>query len=125
MQHPSRKVVLVVAAVATGVALLAAQEPAQKPSFEVASVKPNRSGRSGGPPRVGTEAGRFVASNANLRMLLQFAYRPPSGRTLRFMDIIGLPGWAESDRFDIEAVDGRPLGTRLDVLMQLMVQSLL
>src|SRR4051812_40729717 len=125
MRHLSRKVVFVVTAIAVAVMPLASQAPAQKPAFEVVSVKPNRLGRAAGPPRVGTEAGRFVASNADLMTLLQFAYHPPSGRTLRFMDIIGLLDWADSGRFDVEGVDGRPLGTRLDVQMRLMVQSLL
>src|SRR5207249_2751033 len=41
MANLTGKVVLVVAAVATGVMLAAAQAPAQKPQFEVASMKPN------------------------------------------------------------------------------------
>jgi hypothetical protein len=77
MRHPSRKVVLVVVAIGAGIILATAQAPAPKLSFEVASVKPNGLGRAAGPPRVGMEAGHFVASNADLRMLLQFAYRPP------------------------------------------------
>ncbi len=124
MRYLTRKVTLVVTCFAAAVAPLAAQAPsAQKPSFEVTSVKANKSG--GGPLRIAVNGGRFVASNTNLRMLLQFAFRPPSGRRLRYMDIIGLPGWAESDRFDIEGVNGRPLSSRLDVLMRDMVQSLL
>jgi uncharacterized protein (TIGR03435 family) len=72
----------------------------QTPSFEVVSIKPNA---ANGPARVATDRSRFVASNASLKTILQFAYRPPSARTLRNSDILGGPAWADMDRFDIEA----------------------
>src|SRR5215467_3701036 len=75
----------------------------QTPAFEVVSIKPNAVGPAAGPARVATESGRFIASNAYLKMILQFAYRPPSGRTLRNSDIVGGPQWADMGRFDIEA----------------------
>jgi uncharacterized protein (TIGR03435 family) len=78
-------------------------QSAQKASFEVASVKPNRLGRAAGPPRVDGDGRRFVASNAPLKMILQFAYRPPSGRPLRNSDIIGAPDWSDTEYFDVQA----------------------
>jgi hypothetical protein len=55
------------------------QGPGQaKPSFEVATVKPNGSGEN----RVmfqGQPGGRFVASNVTLKMLIGNAYRLPTG----------------------------------------------
>jgi len=72
----------------------------QTPSFEVVSVKPNA---ANGPARVAADRSRFVASNASLKTILQFAYRPPSVRTLRNSDILGGPAWTDMDRFDIEA----------------------
>ena len=79
----------------------------QTPAFEVVSIKPNVAGPAAGPARVATEGGRFVASNAYLKMILLFAYRPPSGRTLRNSDIVAGPQWADMDRFDIEAKASR------------------
>jgi uncharacterized protein (TIGR03435 family) len=76
---------------------------AQTPSFEVVSIKPNEAGQSAGPARVTAEGSRFLASNAYLKMILQFAYRPPSGRTLRNSDIVGGAQWTDMDRFNIEA----------------------
>ena len=91
MRHLNSKVVLVVAAIATAVMPVAAQTPpAQKPSFEVTSIKPNR---SGGPPRrIGTEGNRFIAENVPLILLIQMAYRSPAGALLR-EHVIGGPAW--------------------------------
>jgi uncharacterized protein (TIGR03435 family) len=102
-----------------------AQAPAQqKPAFEVASIKPNAAGPGGGPARVTSDSRRFVGSNATLRTVLLFAYRPQTGRTLRYGDITGVPSWADNEHFDIEAkvnpgIDATP------EQMRLMVQSLL
>jgi len=125
MRHLRGKVVLVVAAIAAAALSLTAQTPpAQKPQFEITSVKPNRLGRAAGPPQVTAERGRFVGSNAYLRLLLQFAYRPAAGRTLRDTDIVGVPGWADMERFDIEAKTEGGLNPSPEQL-RLMVQSLL
>src|SRR5207248_2744153 len=78
----------------------------------------------GGPPRVAAEAGRFVGSNTYLRILLQFAYQSPSGRTLRNGDIIGVPSWAEMDAFDIEGRAESGFNATAEQ-MRLMVESLL
>jgi uncharacterized protein (TIGR03435 family) len=99
--------------------LLAQTPQGQKPSFEVASIKVNTSG----PGLVGFMPGdRFNATNVNLRMLLQYAYRP---RGLSNSQIIGGPAWIDTDRFDIQ---GKPEGDGRAVPqaeMALMVQSLL
>jgi bla regulator protein blaR1 len=81
--------------------ILDAQSPAappagELPSFEVAAVKPNKSGapmiRFGMLP-----GGRFTAENVPLRELLRFAFQ------VQPFQIENLPGWANSDRFDITA----------------------
>ena len=85
-------------------ALMAAAQTAQKPTFEVASIKPNRSGSlatSGG-----LQACRYVANNETLKMMVYFAYRLPSGQNLPLDRIIGGPSWIEKDRFDVEAKRG-------------------
>src|SRR5204862_7209131 len=62
--------------------------------------------------------------NTTLKFLLIFAYTPPSARTLRIRDIIAVPGWADSDHFDIEAKAESGI-TPIPEQMRLMVQSLL
>jgi uncharacterized protein (TIGR03435 family) len=78
------------------IAALWAQAPAPAPSFEVASVKPNKSGTSfvnlGNLP-----GGRFNATNIAPMMLLLRAYQ------LQPSQIIGAPSWLNSERFDIVA----------------------
>ena len=86
---------------AATLASLQAQSPGATgtaaPSFEVASVKPNKSGDPG--IRFGLQpGGRFNAVNAPLRELIVFAYAP-----LQSFQIEGGPGWIRSDRFDIAA----------------------
>ena len=71
---------------------------ASPPAFEVASVKPNKSGtvqRGGGP-----QPGRFVRSNVTLRQLIQMAY---SQQAFDRREISGGPDWIDSERFDVEA----------------------
>jgi uncharacterized protein (TIGR03435 family) len=74
-------------------------------AFEAASVKANKSGepfiRFGSPP------GRFIATNAPLREIVRIAYG------VQPFQLIGLPSWTESERFDITAKvpgDAPPLG---------------
>ena len=68
-----------------------------RPAFDVVSVKANNSGtgfvRIGGQPL----AGRFVATNASVEMLVTWAYR------IQNYQLSGGPGWIRTDKFDIEA----------------------
>jgi len=81
-----------------------APDPQTPVSFEVASVKPNKSGDNS--TSVGPQpGGRFVASNAPLALLLTLAYQ------LQPFQIQGAPGWTRADRFDIVAkLEGDPPG---------------
>ncbi|HEY7387065.1 MAG TPA: TIGR03435 family protein [Bryobacteraceae bacterium] len=65
-------------------------------SFDVASIKPNKSGQPTSSIRPGLH-GRFVAVNATLAELVIWAYPIPAYR------LEGVPGWVRSDRFDINA----------------------
>jgi hypothetical protein len=109
MRHLSRKVVLVVAAIAAAVMAVASQTPpAQKPSFEVASVKPTK---IRGPINE-TPGGRFIAAGQSLRGLIGNAYR------LRDFQIIGGPSWVDTDLWEIQAKAGEgnippPSGSQL------------
>jgi uncharacterized protein (TIGR03435 family) len=99
----------------------------QKPSFEVVSIKASPP-MTGGPIRVGggPQGDRFVMSSATLRMLLQTAYQRASNTPLSGqLQIIGGPGWMESDRFDVQATADCTGGAIPRERLQLMVQSML
>jgi uncharacterized protein (TIGR03435 family) len=67
-----------------------------KPSFEVASIRPNTSAEMG-MSIMNQPGGRFVATGMTFRFLMTFAYH------VRDFQIIGGPGWITSDRWNIEA----------------------
>jgi uncharacterized protein (TIGR03435 family) len=76
----------------------ARQDPPAKPQpqFEVASIKPNKSGDG----RIMVSAqpgGRFTATNVPLNLLIRNAYQ------LQDFQIVGGPDWISSDHFDIVA----------------------
>src|SRR5262249_6959185 len=78
-------------------------QPAADPSFEVASVKSNRTEAPAttlfplGPgDAYAANGGRFRATNQPLIVYLRFAYRLGQG------DLLDLPRWAYNDRFHIE-----------------------
>src|SRR5262245_29023008 len=97
MKHRSVRFALGSAFVmAVAIPLFSQTPQAQKPSFEVASVKPNNSGS--GSARAGMRAGGYYfATNYSLKMLIMQAYR------LQDFQVSGGPNWIEGDRFDIEA----------------------
>jgi bla regulator protein BlaR1 len=111
-----RKLLLAAAGVAAVVApivfglmnapLSRAQAPAPvspTPSFEVASIKPDKSGG----PGMGImfqPGGRFTAKNISLKMLIRVAYH------VQDFQITGGPPWLASDRYDIEAKSPLPDG---------------
>lgn len=69
---------------------------AQSSTFEVASVKPNKSG--GGAFAINpARGGRFTATNVTLQILMKTAY------DVQDFQITAGPGWLTSDRFDVEA----------------------
>ena len=69
---------------------------AQQPEFEVASVKPNTSGRPGSDFNR-MPGGGLNAINVTLREMLSFAWN------IRDHQLIGVSGWMDSDRYDIFA----------------------
>jgi uncharacterized protein (TIGR03435 family) len=88
----STSALLVLLAMSTGVA---AQTPTSaptspRPSFDVASVKPNATGRRGG----NIQPGRLAQSGVTVRQLARMAYGTNQ--------IVGGPGWIDSELFDIE-----------------------
>jgi len=87
--------------------------PAQS-DFEVVSVKPNVSADAPSAPRV--SPGRFSWSNATLRQLIQVAYE------VRPFQLISLPDWADTARFDLTATASYPASPQE---MNVMLQRLL
>ena len=81
---------------------------AERPKFDVASVKPNKPTGSG--PQymmTGMSGGRMVATGAPLQTLIAMAYdlRPDQQKRL----ISGMPEWAKSELFDVEGkTEGNP-----------------
>jgi uncharacterized protein (TIGR03435 family) len=67
----------------------------QAATFDVASVRMNRSGFPGGASS--TRPGNFSAKNETLKQLIRLAYG------LETFQIVGGPDWIDSDRFDIQA----------------------
>lgn len=89
-------------------------EPASRPEFEVASIRPSKLGT---PTTFGVGNGGASEANVTLKTLLAFTYR------LQQYQIVGGPSWAGSDRFDIEA---RAADRKADPdQLRLMLQSLL
>ena len=94
---------------------LSAQAP--NTAFDVASVKPNKTGD--GRVMVGVQpGGRFTATNVPLRMLLRQAFN------VQDFQIVGGPEWITSDRFDVVAKAPDGVEFSADV-MRPMLRSLL
>ncbi len=101
------------------------------PSFDVASVKGNKSGNPAansnfplGPGAVySANGGHFTATNFSLVSYIFFAYRIVGDQAQAVLT--QLPGWVTTDRFDILAnTDGDPAKDTKDQ-MRLMMRSLL
>src|SRR4051812_41156798 len=95
--------------------VVAAQSPAQRPAFEVASVKRNTSGaRLMSTPRFASH--QVVATNVPLLLLLTVSY----GVSLD--ELVDAPDWSGSERFDINA---RAPDNSTPAQRQIMLQRLL
>jgi uncharacterized protein (TIGR03435 family) len=95
-----------------GAPALLAQVDATKPSFEIASVKPNNSGATNSSTQT-HPGGRFTATNVPVRILLREAYR------LQDFQLIDAPDWTRTERFDIAAkADGHPEYAEMRMMLQ-------
>jgi bla regulator protein blaR1 len=135
---PGRKLLLVLAATAALAAPLVtgvfcarpsrAQSQstgADRPAFEVASIKSNRSGAANSGFRRFT-GGELNATNITLKMLIAFAYDTPQDQILQG------PGWLDSERYDVLAKPDRSSETgsqspadRSMAMIRLRTQTLL
>src|SRR5687768_13114234 len=85
------------------------------PSFDVASIKQNRSGEFFG--SFGYEpGGRLMVVNNSVRTLIRSAY------SLQNYQILGGPQWMNSDRYDVSA---RASGNASEEQLKLMLRRLL
>jgi bla regulator protein blaR1 len=84
-----------------------------QPEFEVVTIKP---GRPNTPGKLFRQTGtHFGTLNTNLDDLMMFAYG------VHTKQIIGLPGWADNDLFDIDGVPdvpGQPSGQQAAEMLQ-------
>jgi uncharacterized protein (TIGR03435 family) len=111
MRHP---LTLALCLTLTATALALGQQPATLPTFDVASIKPNRSADIGS--YFGAPRGQLTATNVTLWELVRNAYR------LQGFQIVGGPEWLLADRFDVVA---KPAGEPAPEQLALMVQALL
>lgn len=110
-----RGLLLVGLAVVAGHLPLAAQQPA--PAFEVASIRPNKSGTSNAVPPSRAN-GSYSASNVALKSVIANAYE------VRIFQIAGDPAWLTTERFDIIARgrEGTPDRLRPAMLRTLLAE---
>jgi uncharacterized protein (TIGR03435 family) len=94
-----------------------AMNAGNRPSFEVESIKPGDPAdfrrNIGFNPR-----GRFIANSASLRFLVRWAHR------LQDFQVIGGPGWIDSEVFVIEAKSAGAPGGKLQDLSEAQSRSL-
>jgi uncharacterized protein (TIGR03435 family) len=114
-----RRVAIVVLAVLATIhaPIVGGQAPSPaspRPAFEVATVRPNKSGEMRVTMRIIPGNG-YEAFNVTLGAMIRMAYR------LQDFQVIGAPAWVDQDRFDI--VGKAPAGEPLNI--QPRMQSLL
>jgi uncharacterized protein (TIGR03435 family) len=105
--------VVVITLIGAGnIATPVARAQAANPVFDVVSIKPNTSGDTRVTNRV-QPGGRYIATNITLRQLIRDAYR------IQEFQIVGGPGWMNSDRFDIVAkAEGNPSVGQMALMRQ-------
>lgn len=88
------------------------------PTFEVATIKPSEPGKPGEAFMV--RGRRFMTLNTPLSAIISFAYG------VQPKQVIGLPAWADSEKYDIEAVPdgtGEPSGPQWKSMLQKLLAS--
>src|SRR5438445_18088 len=88
--------------------------------FDVASFKPSTGNTPVGGIRPAPGGQRYEARNCPIKVMIQVAYR------VKAEQIVGAPGWFDSERYDMDAKAERPSNTdELHVmLMNLLVERL-
>jgi len=93
-------------------------QSAREPAFEVASIKENKSGAPyvGGPGDRFSD-GRFQSTNVPLRLLMRQAFERS-----REDDLIGGPGWLDTDRWDVTALAESATADMLPMIRTLVIE---
>jgi uncharacterized protein (TIGR03435 family) len=92
-------------------ALVLAQAPPTRPTFEVATIKRNTSVSENA--RVSAQTGRVTITNNPLRNIIRNAWG------LQAFQIVGGPEWINTDRWDIVAkAEGNPRGPEMLAMLQ-------
>jgi uncharacterized protein (TIGR03435 family) len=116
-----------IVAVIGGIAAVPSGQTPASPAFEVASVKPNKSGAT--IRRISMPADRFEATNVPLQTLIAVAYGEPGppSESLPSNQIMSGPSWINTEPFDIaaKADGGVPTGPGGSPQKLLMLQRLL
>jgi uncharacterized protein (TIGR03435 family) len=89
-----------------------------KLEFEVATIKPTPEGQQGN--GINVNGRQFRTRNTSLTQLLTFAFK------LHRKQVSGLPGWAETEHFDIQAPlpgEGAPNEVQLRTMMQNLIKD--
>ena len=103
-RQPCRVLVVACAAMLVTISALHAQSAASPqaqaavakvPAYDVVSIKPNKTGS--GRVSISVDDGKFNASNVSLKMMILGAWG------LKDPQIVNLPKWGNSARFDVEA----------------------
>jgi uncharacterized protein (TIGR03435 family) len=95
-----KKLLVLTLALASSFAALRAQTPDSKtPTFDVASIKQNKTGAENG--FFGGPASRWTATNVPLRQFIVFAFQ------MQAFQFVGMPEWAVTERWDIAAKSER------------------
>ena len=90
----------------------AQSQPAAKPAFEVASIKPNTSGDRRVRFQI-TPGGRVALTNASAKMLIMMSF------DLKPHQLEGGPNWLDNEKYDITAkAEGAANPDQLKVMMQ-------
>lgn len=99
------------------VCLSCAAQTSPRPQFEVAIIKPNKSGGPGA--HLGFDGPhRFTSENTPLKYVVQWAWN------LREFQIIGGPKWVDSDRFDIQAAsENEATHDQMRVMLQTVLED--
>ena len=95
---------------------IAAATPQETAAFEVATIKPNVSGA--GNRLIRPSPGRLSIFNMTLKDLVMFAYQ------VRDFQVLGGPGWINSDQYDIEAkAEGNPSQDQMKLMLQTLLKD--
>ncbi len=105
-----------IAAALLAVGCAAYAQPAPRPAFEVASIKPSPKNCTGPGPGAGPTPGRIELPCVSARLLIRAAYGLLSGGQLavRPVEVVGGPAWLDSERYTIVAkAEGRASPTEM------------